>query len=158
MVERISSRRPQLVEPGGHSAGNLPPPRAQENVWEKAQAKSQAAAEMGQIYRCRRREGMCGDFSPCSLHRPLDIQHFIDGGQTDGEERSYRYRSETIRAIFDSGTKLCAKREDSASNATCRAGARRSQGFALLRLDGACPFDRAVGHYNGRRVNGTGVQ
>ena len=64
--------------------GDLPPPRAQENVAEKAQRRSRASAEMG---RSTDADGgrECARASPrIPLHRPLDNHCFIDAPSIHG--------------------------------------------------------------------------
>ena len=59
--------------------GDLPPPRAQENVAEKAQPRSRSSAEMGRSTDADG-ERECAETSPpLPLHRPLDKHCFIDG-------------------------------------------------------------------------------
>jgi hypothetical protein len=59
--------------------GDLPPPRAQENVAEKAQPRPWVSAEMGRSTDADG-ERECAETSPpLSLHRPLDKPRFIDG-------------------------------------------------------------------------------
>ena len=78
-------------------AGDLPPPRAQENVAEKARPRSRASAEMGRSTDADG-ERECARASPLNpLHRPLDKRCFIDGGRRTCLVRSWRCRSPTLR-------------------------------------------------------------
>ena len=59
--------------------GDLPPPRAQENVAEKAQPWLWASAEMGRSTEADGERECAETFPPHPLHRPLDKRCFIDG-------------------------------------------------------------------------------
>ena len=82
-VSRLVGPRSKYRRFRSFQAGDLPPPRAQENMAEKAQPE---------LVRLRLRwdrstdadgEGECARASPPnSLHRPLDKRCFIDGGWT----------------------------------------------------------------------------
>ncbi len=62
--------------------GDLPPPRAQENVAEKAQPYPRAWAEMDRSTDADGERECARASPPDSLHRPLDKHSFIDGEWT----------------------------------------------------------------------------
>ena len=98
----VSVRRP--VGPGSMYRssesplkGDLPPPRAQENVAEKAQPRPRPSAEMGRSTDADGERECARETPPPPLHRPLDNRRFIDAPSSLprgwGTDRSARYRS-----------------------------------------------------------------